>query len=163
MISGWAAETSGLSSLECDMGRPPTPIAILERRGSIRKNPQRYREKIAAQPKSSGPLGPPPGHWDVSESCYYRERHARWCRIWAELDQQISKGVLKSSDRILVELLCQAIDKQRTRPGEMKPAEQTHLLAMLAKIGLTPVDRMRVASDDRERSGRKESDWEKLA
>lgn len=145
------------------MARPPIPIEILERRGSVRKNPQRYRARIAAQPESRGPLGDPPEHWDTSEACYHRERHERWCAIWRELDAQIPKGVLKASDRILVEMLCQQIDMQRRKPLEMKPAEKEALLKMLGKIGLTPVDRMKVASDERERSKRKANDWEKLA
>jgi hypothetical protein len=145
------------------MARPPTPIPILVERGSVRKNPQRYRDRIASEPKSRGPLGSPPAHWDTRPECYYHERNERWCAIWRELDGQMPKGTLKASDRFLVERLCQLMDRQRLHPLDIKPAEDNVLLAMLAKIGLTPVDRMRVVSDERGRNAQKSSAWEKFA
>lgn len=49
------------------MSRPRTPISVLEARGSTKKNPQRYRERIEAErnaPKAE-PVGPPPASWEV--------------------------------------------------------------------------------------------------
>jgi hypothetical protein len=145
------------------MPRPPTPIAVLQARGSVKKNPQRYREKIAAQPTPRGPLGPPPVHWDTAPTCYHHERHKRWCAIWAEIDAQVPLGTLKADHRILFEMLCPAVDWMRQHPTEIKPAHRADMLAMLGKLGMTPVDRMKVSSDERKRSGRQAGEWEKLA
>jgi hypothetical protein len=72
-------------------------------------------------------------------------------------------GTLKASDRFLVERLCQLMDFQRQKPMEQKPADDNVLLAMLAKLGLTPVDRMRVSSDERKRAQRASGEWERFA
>jgi hypothetical protein len=146
------------------MSRPPTPIAILEARGSVRKNPKRYRERIAAQPAARGPLGAPPLHWITDPSCYYHARHVRWRGIWEELDGQLPSGMLKAQDRILIELLIPEIDKMREKPAEMKPVDKTNLVSMLAKLGMTPVDRMKVSGDGGKRAPvGASSGWEKFA
>jgi hypothetical protein len=145
------------------MPRPPTPIAVLEARGSIRKNPQRYREKIANQPEPRGPLGDPPAHWNTDPACYHHERHARWRAIWIEIDAQVPFGTLKADHRMLIELLCPAMDWIRQHPSEVKPAHRADVLTMLGKLGMTPVDRLKVSSDERKRNGREAGDWAKFA
>ena len=145
------------------MPRPPTPIAILEARGSLRKNPQRYRARIESQPTARGPLGAPPAHWNIDPGCYQHVRHARWRAIWTELDEQLPVGTLKAQDRILIELLVPEIDRMREKPSEMKPVDKTNLLSMLAKLGMTPVDRVKVSTDERKRTQRASGDWERFA
>jgi len=111
------------------MGRPRTPSAILELRGSYRKNPQRRRHP---EPQPSGPLGKPP-------RLLAREER----RAWRDIERITPPGVLTVADRWLVEIAARLMAKMRGPKG-LRPGERTQLIQCLSKMGLTPADRSKV-------------------
>lgn len=118
------------------MGRPRTPIAILEARGSTRKNPQRYRERIQAErtaPKQE-PVGPPPARWDVPPESMGALKFARLKAIWLEFGPQVT--IRTPMRRALLEQFCVAMDKFRTREESMSTSEKNNLLALTSRLEL---------------------------
>jgi hypothetical protein len=62
------------------MSRPRTPLYVLEARGSIKKDPQRYRERQeqARKAPKAEPVGPPPSRWTV-----FHPLQARACELFS--------------------------------------------------------------------------------
>jgi hypothetical protein len=118
------------------MSRPRTPISVLEARGSTRKNPQRYRERIEAErnaPKAE-PVGPPPERWNVPPESMGALKFARWKAIWQEFGPQVT--IRTPMRRALLEQFCVAMDKFRTREESMSTSEKNNLLALTSRLEL---------------------------
>ena len=111
------------------MARNRTPTAVLELRGSFKKNPQRSRSD---EPKPNGVIGDPPDTFDENLAA-----------IWYELVSQTPANVLTRADRWAVEVACRLMQTLRT--GNYKASEVNALLSFLARMGLTPADRARIA------------------
>lgn len=104
---------------------------VLKTRGSHKRHPERARAR-AREPKYTGPLGPPPEKM--------RDVHKA---LWAELSAIVPEGVPEKSDRWMFEVLvCLMAD---FRKGIARAGEVNQLLNLLAKLGMTPADRSRVA------------------
>jgi hypothetical protein len=98
------------------MGRPRTPVAILEPRGSFDTHPERRR----VDPETTGELGQAPDHMsqDRAAICY-------------ELASILPVGVARNADRFAVELLCDLMFKFRT--DALKGADLSQLVSLLGR------------------------------
>ena len=114
------------------------PTRILELNGAFRKNPSRKKER-ANEPIPDQPIGDPPTRLTKSQKA-----------VWRELVKQMVPGVLMSSDRALLSVICILLDQfWRANSGEevekLKAGELTQLMRGLSALGLSPVDRTRVS------------------
>lgn len=113
------------------MGRNRTPTAVLELRGAFKNHPSRRRER-EGEIKPSTPLGSPP-------TSFTRAQKA----IWSEVKE---RGTwLVGPDRYMTEIAVVLMDKHRRNAIDYK--EIPHLLAVLSKLGFTPVDRVKMRID----------------
>ena len=118
------------------MPRPQTDLKVLEARGSIRKNPQRYRlrlEQAAAKPVQVD-IGPPPGYWTPPTPEGGNQRFVRYAAIWNEFAPHIRGG--GTVKRALLELFCEQMDTFRTKPFSMKASEKSYLLQLIKTLGI---------------------------
>lgn len=116
------------------MGRNRLPTNVLLLRDSFKKHPERRRE----DPPTEAGLGDAPDFFDKSEAA-----------IWEEIKAQAMPGVLCRSDRLCIEMLVPLIVRMRNREP-LKAAERVFMLNVLSKIGNTPADRSRVASEPKQ-------------
>jgi hypothetical protein len=118
------------------MSRPRTPISVLEARGSTKKNPQRYRERIEASRNGAKPepVGPPPERWNVAPESMGAMKFARWKAIWAEFGPQVT--IRTPMRRALLEQFVVAMDKFRISGETMKTSEKNNLLALTSRLEL---------------------------
>jgi hypothetical protein len=130
------------------VGRPKTPLNVLEMSGATRKNPGRYRaRKAAARPKLP-PLGPPPEEW--TQDAEFNGRCVTLLKIWDELVSQDAAclRVLNASHRLLVKNTCQLqykVDRANMGYGKATSGDYAQIKSNLAAMGMTPVDSPRVA------------------
>ena len=119
------------------MPRPRKPTALLVD-PLFRHDPQRRRD---GEPKSNGPVGAPPAHFD-------KQRRM----LWDELLDLLPEGVAFRADRILMEVtvdlwakIRNAHKRGRGQKSEALPASvYAQFLACLGRLGLTPSDRSRI-------------------
>ena len=115
------------------MSRPKTSLKVLEARGSIRKNPQRYRDRLAAAaaaPKTK--LGPPPEKWDVPPEAMGAIKFARWKAIWNEFASQVPNA--SPMKRITLEILCETLDRFRLSPASVKTSERALIVQLIKQL-----------------------------
>lgn len=107
-------------------GRPPKPVHLRLVEGNPGKRP------IKAEPRSR-PLGPPP---EALAPVHVE--------AWHELVAAAPDGVLRDSDRFLLELAARLMVQIRTMPS-CPAAMATQLRACLTEIGMSPSSRARLA------------------
>jgi phage terminase small subunit len=112
------------------MARPRTPTSVLELKGSFKNHPERKRPH---EPKPEGELGPAPEHLTDQERA-----------TWEEVVRITPARVLTSADRLIVEVTSRLMTKYRADPT-FTAAELSKLISCLARLGLTPSDRSKVA------------------
>ncbi|MBK6728582.1 MAG: hypothetical protein IPG63_15380 [Xanthomonadales bacterium] len=115
------------------MARPRKPTSLLAINGTLAKNPGRYADR-ASEPVDDRALGPPPDTMRPDQRAAWLEieRLAPWLRF---------------GDRIAVEVTAALLATFRVGGvGMMPPAMLTRLETMLARLGMTPADRSRVAA-----------------
>lgn len=113
------------------------PVEILELKGAYEHNPKRRRPPA---PKSTHPIGDAP-------SSFTRDEKA----MWKEILHNAIPETLTSADRYLVETFTKLIAKQRRRE-DMTGAELSVILSCIGKLGLSPVDRMKLATPPAEKA-----------
>ena len=118
------------------MPRPLTPIAIADLKGSSRKNPARYKLRKNAPQPLNGVGGPPP--W-LSQGA---------AQAWTEIAMSLPASVLTSADRLALELASELICEFREAPRAFTAARTAQLRGLLGSLGLTPVDRIKLAVPD---------------
>lgn len=94
----------------------------------------RSEEANAIYPELSRPLSEVPPEHLCEEAA----------QIWFELTEVAPKGCLGESDKYIVELACNLIAQFRNDPVEFSGARIAQLVQCLGKIGLTPVDRVKM-------------------
>ena len=109
--------------------------AVLEAKGSFKKNPQLKR----VDAKTSDEIGQPP--------IYFTETEAA---VWHELIDTSPKGVLKNSDRTALEIASTLLTDYRQDRASFNTARLNALQKALASLGRTPVDRGRIAAPEPE-------------
>jgi hypothetical protein len=108
-----------------------------EASGAFAHDPQRKADR-ANEPIPTGPLGEP-----------YKLLTDLEKSIWNELASSAPPGVLTNADRIMVEMTCRLIARDRDpvlRVNEpLKAAERVLIVSMLAKMGMSAADRSKIA------------------
>jgi hypothetical protein len=66
---------------------------------------------------------------------------------WFELESLAPTGVLKGADRIALEALSNLLAEYRKNPPEFAVGKYTHLIGMLARLGMTPADRQKLGTE----------------
>jgi hypothetical protein len=107
--------------------------AVLEAKGSFKKNPQLKR----VDPKTTDEIGEPPAYFTETESS-----------VWHELIATSPKGVLKNSDRTALEIASTLLTDYRKDRESFNTARLNALQKALASLGRTPVDRGRIAAPE---------------
>lgn len=118
------------------MGRNRKPKAAHELTGAFEKHPEREAAYENA-PKPEGPLGAPPASFDPE-----MPTGVKLIAIWHELVSQAPPGVLTSSDRLHVEMVCRLIHRIRTNTA--KSGDYNTVREFLGKMAMNPADRTKV-------------------
>jgi len=115
------------------MSRPRTSLKVLEARGSVAKNPQRYRERMArAATASKSRLGAPPDKWNVAPEAIGAIKYARWKAIWSEFADLVPNA--SPLKRVTLELLCEAMDRFRLNPTSMKTSDRALIVTLIKQL-----------------------------
>jgi hypothetical protein len=112
------------------MGRPKLPSKVKVIKGSFRP----CRENPAEPPAT--PLGSAPAHLNDSQK-----------GIWDELVKAIVPGVLAQSDRMILEIASVLLAEFREN-GTLSVGNMSHLISVLARLGMSPADRSKVSLPD---------------
>ena len=132
------------------MARPRKPTATLELTGAYKKNSQRRHE---FEPKPGDGPGEPPLTMDFDQQ-----------EIWREIINQCEPGVFGPSDRMALEIVTKLFWEFRFKYDDFTAAKLNRLETFLARFGMTPADRSRVAVPTKpKRSIYEELDDEPLA
>jgi phage terminase small subunit len=115
------------------MARHPQPREIAALKGSVAANPQRYRKEV---PEVSLPLGMAPDHLTDAAKA-----------TWFELESLAPVKVLKGADRPALEVLANLLTEYRAAPTEFAVGKYTHLIGLLARLGMTPADRQKLGTE----------------
>lgn len=109
-----------------------TATAILEARGAFQKNPDRKR----VEPKSDL-LFPAdaPGSFNPLQ--------VKW---WHRIVKAVPRGVLTGSDEIAVRVVAVLAAEFAANPADMATARIAEMGKWMGKLGLSPVDRARLAT-----------------
>lgn len=113
------------------MAKPRTPTNVLELTGAYAKNPKRRRPP---EPEPRGEIGDAPVHLKESEKA-----------TWRELVALAHEGTLCQADRLHVEHVARLLAYVRSLERYDDPQLFLRLESGLAKLGMTPADRSRVA------------------
>lgn len=114
------------------MARPRKPTELLKTTGAFLKNPDRAR----ADPKTTGPVGSAPAHWDGLKVA-----------IWNEIVANAPMGVLNNSSRHAVEMLAHWVHEFRTGDNWTAGKDQ-RLHSWLIQLGMTPASISKVNAKD---------------
>jgi hypothetical protein len=109
-------------------GRVPKPVA----QKIIEGNPG-GRPLNLSEPEGVGEIGDPPSGWPDELK-----------KIWHEIVFFAPVGVLKGSDRQLVETTCLHLHRMRSTM-ELSPSQSGELRKCLGLLGMTPGDRARLS------------------
>lgn len=115
------------------MARHPQPREIAELKGATKHDPQRYRKE------------PPAVEYELGDAPEHLTLEARKC--WVEISTYAPIGVLKGADRITLELASNLLAEYRNNPSEFAVGKYTHLIGLLARLGMTPADRQKLGTE----------------
>ena len=118
------------------MARHPEPLEMAAMKGATDKNPARYVARGKA-PKPAAGIGLAPDHLSPSAAV-----------VWLELAPTMVEGVLTIADRIAWEALCELVGEMRDVKREFSGSKYSVLVSLLARFGMTPADRAKVAVTD---------------
>ena len=112
------------------MARPRTPTAVLDARGSFKKDPQRKRD---GEPIVKEPLGPAPDYLSDSQRV-----------AWNEIVARAPLGVLTQADTHAVEMTAKLIADSRDNWDKFPVSSMGRLQSLLGAFGMTPSERSRL-------------------
>ena len=113
------------------MPTPKKTLAELQLSGTYQQNKKRYEHLTNPVATIQLPVGRPPVHLGAAEKA-----------AWAELVRVAHPGLLGRSDRLILEIASKLIVRMRT--SDVKTSELNALLAVLAKMGMTPAARLKM-------------------
>lgn len=116
------------------MARHKQPLELAKLKGADRKDPQRYPPTV---PKNTSKLGAPPRHLKPKARA-----------AWLELEKMALPGVLTAAERIIIEIGANLLSEYREEPADFRPGKYTHLIGILARLGMTPTDRQKLGVED---------------
>jgi hypothetical protein len=114
------------------MPRPPQTTANLKASGALKHDPKRYANRALEAPPTE----------TVTIYDYPKEYSKEMRVLWKEVVNMPAPGVLTKTDKLIVERLCYLVFKSRN--GTLSVAEGSQYLACLAKIEMSPADRLKV-------------------
>jgi len=126
------------------MPRPPKPTPLLEIGGTYRKD--RHGKRNEPTPKAG--IGPYPSNLPVAPA-----------DIWDELVNTIVPGVLGDTDRAYLSIICELLSQFRRDPEGISGAKLSQLTMMLGKLGMNPVDRMKIQAPKQEEKENPEDEF----
>lgn len=115
------------------MARHSQPREIAELKGQTKVHPERYRKQ------------PPVVEYDLGDAPEHMSLEARKC--WVEISTYAPIDVLKGADRISLELAANLLAEYRKDPVEFAVGKYTHLIGLLARLGMTPADRQKLGTE----------------
>lgn len=115
------------------MARIAQPRETAELKGAHKVHPERYRGEV---PKSSMPVGDAPE--DMREGAQ---------AVWFEISTFAPAGVLTGADRFMLEMASNLLAQYREDPDEFAVGKYGHLISLLARFGLSPSDRTKLAME----------------
>jgi phage terminase small subunit len=124
------------------------PTAVLDARGAYDNHPERRQDR-EHQPEPTAAIGNAPKHFTPEQK-----------KIWREFVKIAPPGVLFNSDRWLLETL--VILKTKERDGTISDTARAQMIACLAKLGMTPVDRSKVQAKPGAGKEKEKSPWDLL-
>ena len=111
-------------------GRPRTPTAVLEAKGSFKTHKNRRRDN---EPVVKEPIGQAPARLNSTE-----------VECWKEIVANAPPGVLTRADRNAVELCAKMMALSWTDFEGMSVAMIGKLMSALGSLGMNPSDRSRL-------------------
>lgn len=129
------------------MGRPAQPLAMAKLKGATKKNPQRFREALKAEKAAEKAAAEGESVSTVEDIGPMPDTlmNVRARAAWDEIIEMVPPGILKKSDRLLVEIAANMLGEYRRSPEKYAVSKVPHLLKCLASMGLTPADRRKLA------------------
>jgi phage terminase small subunit len=126
-------------------------LTQLAESGSLDRNPGRYASRYVAQVAPHRPIGAAPAHLPAAEK-----------KIWKDLVRASQPGLLQKSDRFYLELCCKLVS--RMRAGDVKASELNSVANILSKLGMNPVDRIKlgVESPADPSKSKDKDEWDEL-
>lgn len=115
------------------MARHPQPREVAELKGATRVHPERYRKQ---PPEVAHELGEAPAHLSAEAQ-----------RCWFEIATYAPVGVLKGADRLSLEVLSNLLAEYRGDPEAFAVGKYTHLVGLLARLGMSPADRQKLGAE----------------
>jgi hypothetical protein len=112
------------------MTRHAQPREIAALKGSIAKNPQRYKREL---PKVDYDLGMPPDHMPEDAKA-----------VWHEIATYAPVEVLKGADRLMLEIVANSIAVYRRDPENYPAQRLGQLMGGLGRLGMSPADRQKL-------------------
>lgn len=116
-------------------GRPRTPTAILQLRGSLER--PGLRAIRVGEPEPVRALPPPPVDMPVEVK-----------ECWREIVSICHDNIMCDADALIMEQLSYLLYKCRKASFDVHPSTLARFESCLAKLGMTPADRSRVARLD---------------
>jgi hypothetical protein len=113
------------------MGGRRLPVGTLKLRGTFAHDPKKFKAR-EAEPVVTQPLIDPPATFSESE-----------LEAWHDIVRTAPVGVLTIADSIAVESMARLLARERAQKAS--DPQGRRLDALLAKFGMTPADRTRVA------------------
>lgn len=122
------------------------PLEQLIMSGSVDKDPKRFKTRTQ-EPIPTAPLGKPSKYLSAEQK-----------KAWTEIAKNAAPNTLFNSDRIVMELCCTLL--VRFRGGLLtKSSELSTFLSLLARMGMTPVDRIRLAPNAPHKTNKAADEW----
>ena len=119
------------------MARPRTSAAVLEMKGSFKKDPQRAREDA----KVNKPIGEPPKTLTPFQ-----------LKIWKEIVSKIPHGIAGDADESIVEMVVILFSEFRENSAEFTAAKYGVLHRLLSDLGMTPQGRAKIGAAPKAKS-----------
>lgn len=112
------------------MARHAQPREVAKLKGSVKKNPQRYKGEV---PKNQHVLGDPPAKMPKAAKA-----------AWFELQANCLPGVITGAERFIFEIASNLLAEYRSDPLAFPATKYTHLVGVLGRLGLSPADRQKL-------------------
>lgn len=115
------------------MARHSQPREVAALKGADKNHPERYKKE---PPKAAQSLGTAPAHLSPEAQA-----------AWFEIEAYAPVGVLAGADRLMLEVVANLLAEYRKDPVEFAVGKYTHLIGVLARLGMSPADRQKLGTE----------------
>jgi phage terminase small subunit len=120
-------------------------LDILAANGATAHDPQRFRDRKPS-PKVDRPLGSAPKRLSPAEQA-----------AWKEIKEQAADGILTIADRAAVEMAARLM--AGSWAGALSAAEKSIYVSLLARFGMTPMDRNKLPATSTQKPDETDDPW----